>query len=147
VAVCATYLAFGYFGFYARPSTALREQVRYLICFVTMYVVEFENTDIRVATIDTGMIIEVDTHHLIAFSCLLSRPVTTPTSFTLNRFDTMAVGATHFALSDLGFDSGPVKAPAKKIGYPARFLPIDVIKLKKAYICLTTIDAGMRGEV
>src|SRR6266581_4165444 len=68
VAVCATYLAFGYFGFYARPSTALREQVRYLICFVTMYVVEFENTDIRVATIDTGMIIEVDTHHLIAFS-------------------------------------------------------------------------------
>src|SRR5260370_18848622 len=43
--VGATHFAFGYFGFDARPSTALREQVRYLICFVTMYVVEFKNTD------------------------------------------------------------------------------------------------------
>jgi len=70
-----------------------------------------------------------------------------PKAATLNRFNTMAVGATHFALSDLSSNSRPVKAPAKKIGYPARFLPVDVIKLKKAYICLITIDAGMRGEV
>lgn len=132
--VCAAYFAFGDFGFDARPSTALREQVGYLICFVTTYVVEFKDTDIRVAAIDAGMVTEVDMHHLIAFSCLLSRMGTTPTSVPFNRFNTMTVSATHFAFGDFGFDSGPVKAPAKKIGYSAGFLSIDVIKLKKAYI-------------
>ena len=147
VAICATHFAFSNLGLDAGPSTALREQVRYLICFVTAYMVEFEDADIEVAAIDAGMITEVDTHHLIAFSCLLTRLGTAPTSVSLNCFDAVAVGATHFALSDLCFDGGPVKAPGKKIGYPAGFLPIDVIKLKKAYICLTTIDAGMCGEV
>jgi hypothetical protein len=32
--------------------------------------VEFENADIGVAAIDTGMRRKVDTHHLVAFSCL-----------------------------------------------------------------------------
>ena len=117
VAVCATYLAFGYFGFYARPSTALREQVRYLICFVTVYVVKLKDTDIGFAAIDTGMIAEVDTQHLIAFSCLSSRLGTTPTLVMLNCFNTMTVGTTYFALSDFSFNSGPVNDSVKTHAY------------------------------
>ena len=145
--VRASYFTFGDFGFDTGPSTALREQVRYLIYFVTTYVVEFEDTDIRVAAIDTGMITEVDMHHLIAFSCLLSRLGATPTSALFNRFNTMAVRAAHLALSDLGFDSRPVKAPGKKIRYATGFLPIDMVEFEKMHICLTTIDTRMFGEI
>src|SRR5713226_7943641 len=109
--------------------------------------VEFEDTDIRVSAIDTRIITEVDMHHLITFSYLLSRLGTTPTSVSLNRFNTVAVGAPHFAFSYFGFDSGRIKAPTKKISDPVEFLSIDVIKHKKAYICLDTIDARMHGEV
>ncbi|HEX9133363.1 MAG TPA: hypothetical protein VF844_13820 [Ktedonobacteraceae bacterium] len=134
VTVSAAYFAFGDLSFDAGPSTALREQVRYLICFVTTYVVEFEDTDIRVTAIDAGMVTEVDMHHLIAFSSLLSGLGTTPTFVLFNCFNTMTVSATNFAFSYFGFDRGPAETPAKKIGYPAGFLSIDVIKLKEAYI-------------
>ena len=53
--VSTAYFAFGYFCLDAGPSTALREQVRYLICFVAAYMVEFEDADVGVAAIDTGM--------------------------------------------------------------------------------------------
>jgi hypothetical protein len=138
---------FGDFGFDARPSTALREQVRYFVYFVTAHMVEFEDADIGIAAIDTGIRSEVGTYHLKAFRSLLGRLGATPTSVPFNRFNTMAVSATYFTLGDLSFNSGPVKAPGKQIGYSARFLPINVIKLKKTYICLTTINAGMSGEV
>ena len=55
MAIGAAYFAFGYFRLDAGPSTALREQVRYLIRFVATYVVEFEDADVGVAAIDTGM--------------------------------------------------------------------------------------------
>ncbi len=55
VAIGAAYFAFGYFRLDAGPSTALREQVGYLICFVAAYMVEFEDADVGVTAIDTGM--------------------------------------------------------------------------------------------
>ncbi len=115
--VGTAYFTFGDFGFDARPPTALREHVRYLICFVTVYVVKLKDTDIGFAAIDTGMIAEVDTQHLIAFSCLSSRLGTTPTLVMLNCFNTMTVGTTYFALSDFSFNSGPVNDSVKTHAY------------------------------
>src|SRR5260370_7512137 len=112
VAIGTANFTFCYLGLDAGPSTALREQVRYLICFVTAYMVEFEDADIEVAAIDAGMITEVDTHHLIAFSCLLTRLDTAPTSVSLNCFNPVAVCATPFALTHLPFNVVPLKSPA-----------------------------------
>jgi hypothetical protein len=145
--VGASDFALCYFGFYGGPTIALGEQVRYLIYLVPMYMVEFEDANITVATIDAGVPGEVDTQHLIAFGWLFSRLGAAPAVALLNSFDAVTVGAAYLALIDLGFDSGPINAPGKKIRYVTGFLPIDMVEFEKVHIFLTTIDARMCGEV
>lgn len=98
---------------------ALREQVGYLIHFMSMYVVKLEDANISFAAINTGMSGKIDAYHLIASSWLFGRPVATPASIPFNCFDTMAVSTTYLTFGDLSFNSRPVKAPCKKIGYAA----------------------------
>jgi len=61
--------------------------------------------------------------------------------------DTVAVSAADLALSDLDFNSRPVKALPKQVRYFTSFLPANVVEFKEANVCLTAIDARVRREV
>src|ERR1700688_3885706 len=71
----------------------------------------------------------------------------TPISVVLKGLEAMTVCTTYLALDNFGLDSRPAKALSKQIRYFTRFLSVDVIKFEKAYVCLTTIDTRVRGEM
>jgi len=74
--------------------------------------IKFQYANISLAAINTGMLREVDTHHLVAFGWSLSWLSATPTSTILNAFNAMTVGTADVALGDFSFYGRPVKAPA-----------------------------------